>query len=31
VDNYIGYSTNLEIEYAEKLGKEVMYYQRVKW
>jgi len=30
VDNYIGYSTNLEIEYAEKLGKEVMYYQRVK-
>lgn len=30
VDNYIGYSTNLEIEYAKKLGKEVMYYQRVK-
>lgn len=26
VDNYIGKSTNLEIEYAKKLGKEIMYY-----
>lgn len=26
VDNYIGKSTNLEIEYAKRLGKEIMYY-----
>ncbi len=26
VDNYIGDSTNLEIEYAKKLGKEILYY-----
>lgn len=26
VDNYIGYSTNLEIEYARKLNKEILYY-----
>ena len=26
VNNYIGNSTNLEIEYAKKLGKEIVYY-----
>lgn len=26
VNNYIGDSTNLEIEYAKELGKEIMYY-----
>ena len=26
VDNYIGNSTHLEIKYAEKLGKEILYY-----
>lgn len=26
VNNYIGDSTNLEIEYAKKIGKEIMYY-----
>ena len=26
VNNYIGESTNFEIEYAKKLGKEIMYY-----
>lgn len=26
VDNYIGYSTNLEIEYAQKMNKEILYY-----
>ena len=26
VDNYIGNSTNLEIEYARKLDKEIIYY-----
>ena len=26
VDNYIGNSTNLEIDYAKKLGKEILYY-----
>lgn len=26
IDNYIGNSTNLEIEYARKLEKEVIYY-----
>ena len=25
-DNYVGKSTNLEIEYAKKLGKEIIYY-----
>jgi hypothetical protein len=29
VDNYIGNSTKQEIEYAQKLGKEVLYYN--KW
>lgn len=26
VDDYIGYSTNLEIEYAKKLNKEILYH-----
>lgn len=26
VNNYIGKSTNLEIEYAKKFGKEIIYY-----
>ena len=26
VNNYIGESTNLEIDYAKKLGKEIIYY-----
>ena len=26
VNNYIGNSTSLEIEYAKKLGKEIIYY-----
>jgi hypothetical protein len=26
IDNYIGNSTNLEIEYAKKIGKEIIYY-----
>ena len=26
VNNYIGYYKNLEIEYAKKLGKEIIYY-----
>jgi hypothetical protein len=26
VDNYIGNSTSLEIDYAKKLGKEIIYY-----
>ena len=26
VNNYVGKSTSLEIEYAKKLGKEIMYY-----
>ena len=26
VNNYIGNSTNLEIEYAKKLKKEILYY-----
>lgn len=26
INNYIGNSTNLEIEYARKLGKEIIYY-----
>ena len=26
INNYIGNSTNLEIEYAKKLGKEILYY-----
>ena len=26
VNNYIGDSTNLEIDYAKKLGKEIIYY-----
>ena len=29
VNDYIGNSTNLEIEYAKKLGKEVIYYTDV--
>lgn len=27
-DNYIGKSTKLEIEYAQNLGKEIMYLER---
>ena len=27
VNNYIGSSTKLEIEYAKKLGKEILYYE----
>lgn len=30
VNNYIGNSTKLEIEYAEKLGKKVIYYTDLK-
>lgn len=30
VDGYIGSSTNKEIEYAKKLGKEVMYLEPIK-
>ena len=30
VDNYIGNSTNLEIEHARKLGKEIIYYTDLK-
>ena len=30
VNNYIGDSTNLEIEYAKKLGKEILYYTDFK-
>ena len=30
VNNYIGNSTNLEIEYAKKLGKEIIYYTDLK-
>ena len=26
INNYIGYSTSLEIEYAKKIGKEIIYY-----
>ena len=26
INNYIGKSTNLEIDYAKKLGKEIIYY-----
>ena len=26
INNYIGESTNLEIDYAKKLGKEIVYY-----
>jgi hypothetical protein len=26
INNYIGKSTNLEIEYAKKIGKEIIYY-----
>ena len=29
VDNYIGDSTKLEIEYAKKLGKEIIYYSNI--
>ena len=29
VNNYIGNSTNLEIEYAKELGKEIMYFNDV--
>lgn len=27
-DNYVGQSTKLEIEYAKKLGKEIIYYKQ---
>jgi hypothetical protein len=30
IDNYIGNSTNLEIKYAEKLEKEIIYYTDLK-
>lgn len=30
VNNYIGNSTNLEIEHARKLGKEIIYYTDLK-
>ncbi len=30
INNYIGNSTNLEIEYAKKLGKEIVYYTDMK-
>ena len=30
VNNYIGNSTNLEIEYAKNLGKEILYYTDFK-
>ena len=30
VDGYIGNSTNIEIEYAKNLGKEVMYLEPIK-
>lgn len=30
VNNYIGNSTNLEINYAKKLGKEIIYYTDLK-
>ena len=29
VDNYIGDSTKLEIDYARKLGKEIIYYMDI--
>ena len=29
VNNYIGESTKLEIEYAKKLGKEIVYYSNI--
>lgn len=29
INNYIGESTNLEIEYAKKLGKEIIYYSDI--
>ena len=29
VNNYIGDSTNLEIEYAKRLGKEIIYYSNI--
>lgn len=30
VNNYIGISTKMEIDYAKKLGKEIMYYTDLK-
>ena len=30
VNNYVGNSTNLEIDYAKKLGKEIIYYTDLK-
>ena len=29
INNYIGDSTNIEIEYAKKLGKEIIYYSNI--
>ena len=29
INNYIGESTNIEIEYAKKLGKEIIYYSNI--
>lgn len=30
INNYIGNSTSLEIDYAKKLGKEIVYYEDLK-
>ncbi len=30
INNYIGESTNIEIEYAKKLGKEIIYYSNIE-
>ena len=29
INKYIGESTNIEIEYAKKLGKEIIYYSKI--
>ena len=29
INNYIGDSTNLEIEYAKRMGKEIIYYSNM--
>ena len=30
INNYIGYSTNIEIEYAKRLGKKIIYYSNIE-
>ena len=30
INNYIGESTNIEIDYAKKLGKEIIYYSNIE-